>query len=123
MRRFLRLPSGLRRATAYVLLLVLSVTTVGPALHDAHDEELQPVVVVHDESEHHFQAPPTAADPGTSHHCVACHFVRASYGPASWVAAGLAALASGTRLPNAGDVTVAAAFASPRPARAPPVLA
>ena len=123
MRRLLRLPSGLRRATAHLLLLALSVTTVGPALHEAHDEELQPVVVVHDESEHHFQAAPTTADPGTSHHCVACHFVRASYGPASWVAAGVVALASGTRLPNAGDVLVAAAFSSPRLARAPPILA
>jgi hypothetical protein len=123
MRRVLRLPSGLVRATAHVLLLALSVTTVGPALHEAHDEELQPVVVVHDESEHHFQAAPSTADTGTSHHCVACHFVRASYGPASWVAAGLVPLAAGVRLTQADGPFVAAAFASPRPARAPPVLA
>ena len=123
MRRLLRLPSGLMRATAHVLLLALSVTTVGPALHEVHDEELQPVVVVHDESAHHFQAAPSTREPGTSHHCVACHFVRSSYGPASWVSAGLVALATGTRLADAEGLLVAALFASPRPARAPPVLA
>ena len=117
------MPSGLMRATAHVLLLTLSVTTAGPVLHDAHDEELQPVVVVHDESAHHLQSAPSTSDTGTSHHCVACHFVRSSYGPASWVAAGLVALSAGARLANAEGLLVAASFASPRPARAPPVLA
>ena len=111
------------RATAHALLLALSVTTVGPALHGVHDEELQPLVVLHDESAHHVQAAPSATEPGTAHHCVACHFVRSSYGPASWIAAGLVALASGGGLANPDGLFVAASFASPRPARAPPVLA
>ena len=123
MRRLLRLPSGLRRATAHVLLLVLSVTTVGPILHDAHDEELQPVVVVHDESEHHFQSAPSTPDTGATHHCVACHFVRSSHGAASWEPMGLVALAASERLANSDGLFVAAAFSSRRPARAPPVLA
>jgi hypothetical protein len=122
MRSLLGLPSGLVRATARLLVVALSVTTVGPVMHELHDEELQSVVV-HDESQHHFQAAPDAPDSPGNHHCVACHFVRTSYGPASWVAAGIAALATGTRLVDSDGLLVAASFASPRPARAPPVLA
>ena len=122
MRRLLGLPSGLVRAAARLLVVALSVTTVGPVMHELHDAELQSVVV-HDESQHHFQAAPTAPDAPGTHHCVACHFVRTSHGAASWVAAGLAALAAGTRLVDSDGLLVAAAFASPRPARAPPVLA
>jgi hypothetical protein len=123
MPRLLGLPAGVLRATARVLLLALSVTTVGPALHGVHDDELQSVVVAHDESQHHFQAAPTAADTGSAHHCVACHFARASHGVASWVVAGLVALAPSGRLTDADGLLVAASFASRRPARAPPVLA
>jgi hypothetical protein len=123
MRTPLGLPSWLVSATARVLVVALSVTTIGPVLHEVHDEELQAVVVAHDESQHHFQAAPTAPQAAGSHHCVACHIVRSSHGPASWVAAGLAAAAAGLRLADADGLIVAAAFASRRPARAPPVLA
>src|SRR5262245_25271389 len=123
MPRLLGLPAGVMRATARVLLLALSVTTVGPALHGVHDDELQSAVVAHDESQHHFQAAPTTADTGGAHHCVACHFARASHGVASWVVAGLVALAPSGRLTDADGLLVAASFASRRPARAPPVLA
>ena len=123
MRRLLGLPSGLVRAAARLLVVALSVTTVGPVMHGLHDDELHTVVVAHDESKHHFQAAPTAPDSPGTHHCVACHFVRTSHGPASWVAVGLAPLAAGTRLVDSDGLLVAAAFASPRPARAPPVLA
>ena len=122
MRRLLGLPSGLVRAAARLLVVALSVTTVGPVMHELHDEELHGVVL-HDESQHHFQAAPTAPDAPGGHHCVACHFVRTSYGPASWVAAGLAALTGSTRLGDSDGPLAAAALASRRPARAPPVLA
>jgi hypothetical protein len=112
------------RATARVLLLALSVTTVGPILHEVHDDELQAVALGHDESrhQHQFQAAPSAADANGAHHCIACHFVRASHGPASWAVAGIVALARTGRLTDSDGLLVAASFASPRPARAPPAL-
>jgi hypothetical protein len=123
MRRLLGLPSEVVRAAARVLLLTLSVTTVGPVLHESHDEDLQTVVGPHDESQHHLQAAPTSPDGNAPHHCLGCHFVRAPHGPVSWVAAGLAALESGDRLAHSDGLLVGGTFASPRPARAPPVHA
>ena len=123
MPRLLGLSSGLLRATSRTLLLALSVTTLGPILHEVHDDELQTLVVAHDESQHQFQAAPSGTEAAAAHHCVACHFVRASHGPASWVVAGIVALAKGARLTDSEGLLVAASFASPRPARAPPALA
>lgn len=124
MRKLLGLPSGLVRATARLLLLTLSVTTLGPVLHGVHDTACEPVFVIHDESQHHFQAAiPNAVDGRAADHCVACHFVRTSRGPVSWEPAGLHSFASGQRLFHSDGQLAAAPSASPRPARAPPTYA
>ncbi len=122
MPKSLGLSSGLLRATAQLLLLALSVTTLGPVLHGVHDTACDPVLVLHDESQHHFQAASPDAHAGpAADHCVACHFVRASRGPVSWEPAGLLALASGDRLFHSDGQLAAAPSASPRAARAPPL--
>lgn len=124
MSQLLGLPSGLIRATARVLLLTLSVTTLGPVLHGAHDEELQAPLVQHDERQHQIQAAQSDSQtPLESEHCVACHFVRTSRGPVSWEPAGLIALAPGDRLVHSDGVLSADPAAAPTPARAPPVHA
>ena len=120
----LGLSSKMIRATARALVLALSVTTLGPALHGAHDEELQPPVVAHDESQHHLQAAHNATpSPLDSEHCIACHFVRSSRGPVSWEPAGLVSLARGLRLAHSDGSLSAAPAAAPTPARAPPIHA
>jgi hypothetical protein len=118
----LGLSSAVIRATARVLVIALSITTLGPALHGAHDEELQPPVGTHDESQHHLQAAHNRApSPLDCEHCIACHFVRSSRGPVSWEPAGLASLARGLRLVHSDGSFSAAPAAAPTPARAPPL--
>jgi hypothetical protein len=124
MQKQLGLPPELMRHTARLLLLVLSVTTLGPALHGVHDTDCDPVVVIHDESQHHFAAASSSDNevaPGE--HCLACHFLRTSRGPVSWEPNGLHTLASGNLLYHSDGQLVAAPTASPQPARAPPAFA
>ena len=123
-RKLLGLSSTLIRATARVLVLTLSVTTLGPVLHGAHDEELQAPVGTHDESQHHLQAA-HGPDQGPleSDHCVACHFVRTSRGPVSWEPAGVVALSPGLRLVHADGTLSATPAAAPSASRAPPLHA
>jgi hypothetical protein len=117
----LGLSSTVIRATARVLVLTLSVTTLGPVLHGAHDEELQAPVGTHDESQHHLQAAHGPEQgPLEPEHCVACHFVRTSRGPISWEPAGLLALAPGDRLVHSDGRVSATPAAAPSPSRAPP---
>jgi hypothetical protein len=117
------MPPGLFRAAARLLLLALTVTTLGPVLHGIHDEELQPLVV-HDESRHHFQAASSqGSSTAESDHCVACHFVRTSRGPVSWELTGLHVFTPGKLLFHSDGELVAPPSASPTPARAPPTLA
>ena len=87
----LGLAAAVLRATARLLVFALSVTTLGPMLHGAHDAELAPVIIAHDHSLTHMQAADAAEVAGD--HCVACHFVRSSRGPASWEVTGLIAFA------------------------------
>jgi hypothetical protein len=121
MRRFLGLPAELVRAAARVLLVTLSVTTVGPVFHEVHDEDFRADIVPHDESQHHFQAANTQRGSLEGDHCVACHFVRSSRGPVSWEPAGLDPLAATARLFHSDATLVHAASAEPTPARAPPL--
>ena len=121
MRRVLGLPAELVRAAARVLLVTLSVTSVGPVFHEVHDEDFRADIVPHDESQHHFQAANADADPLDADHCVACHFVRSSRGPASWEPAGLDPLAATVRLFHSDATLVASTSAGPTPARAPPL--
>ena len=108
------------RVSARTVLFVLSVTTLGPVVHGAHDDQCDPIVVVHDASRHAVQAP--AADSGMpGDHCVACHFARASRGPAAWEPTGLTALAPGVLLFHHDGQLIAAPSVIPRPARAPPL--
>ena len=122
MSKLLGLSSAVIRMTARVLALTLSVTTLGPVLHGAHDEEVQWLVGTHAESQHHLQA---AHDPNQgpldSEHCVACHFVRTSRGPVSWERAGLLALAPGDRLVHSAGPLSATSAAALSPSRAPPI--
>jgi hypothetical protein len=117
---------GLRRRVlrlaARLLLFALSVTTFGPVVHGAHDDQCDPVVVLHDASQHHVQAPlQDDAIPGGDH-CVACHFARASRGPAAWEPSGLTALTAGVLLYHHDGQLIAAPSAAPLPARAPPLV-
>ncbi len=109
------------RVTARLLLLAVSVTTLGPVLHGVHDADCDPVVVLHDERQHHFAALP---DGGTSggDHCVACHFLRSSRGPAARETRAPQAVVAGA-LPRASDSQLLAAVGgSPQPSRAPPLV-
>jgi hypothetical protein len=119
MRTHLGLPSGLVRRTAQLLLLALSVTTLGPVLHDTHDAEQ--VFVFHNESEHNFHAASSKDSPLTPEHCIACHFVRTSRGAVSWGPAGLHDLGIGNRVLASDWFLIAALVESPRGARAPPL--
>jgi hypothetical protein len=122
-RKLLGLSSTLIRVTARILVLTLSVTTLGPVLHGAHDEELQAPVGTHDESQHHLQAA-HGLDQGPleAEHCVACHFVRTSRGPVSWEPAGVVAFAAGSCVVQVDGVVAATPAAAPTPSRAPPAL-
>ncbi len=118
----LGLPQALVRATARLLLLALSVTTLGPVLHDDHDADWVLQFVLHDENHHQFQADlPDDDNARAGDHCVACHFVRASRGPISWEPAGLADAAAAARLLDADGAALPTPFTSQRPARAPPL--
>jgi hypothetical protein len=121
MRRFLGVPAELVRAASRVLLVTLSVTSVGPVFHEVHDEDFRADVVQHDESEHHLQAADPDGAPLDGEHCVACHFVRSSRGPASWEPAGLDPLAAAARLFHTDATFAASTSAGPTPARAPPL--
>src|SRR5690606_16124234 len=75
MRSSLGVPEWLLGASARILLLALSVATLGPALHGVHDVDCEPGFVLHDESQHHVQATDTGrASALPADHCVACHF-------------------------------------------------
>ena len=123
MRNLLGIPAWLLRASARVLLVALSVTALGPLAHDVHEDECEPVIVVHDESQHRIQAAPTDALDLLSDHCVACHFARSSRGPVSWERSGLAGLDRGNLLFHSDGALRAAPSVVPLPARAPPSLA
>ena len=122
MRNVLGLSTGMLRATARLTLLALSVTTLGPVLHGVHDTDCDPLVVFHDESEHRFAAAtPDDGGTGSGGHCVACHFLRTSRGPASWEPNGLQALQSGSLLLHSDGQILATPSTSPQPSRAPPL--
>jgi hypothetical protein len=123
MRRLPGLSSTLRRASARLLLLTLSVTTLGPVLHGVHDPDCDPALAFHDEREHHYWfSAPDAPDSASSDHCVACHFVRTSRSPVSWQPVGPHGLSSGARLFQPEGQLPAALHATPQPARAPPLV-
>jgi len=122
MRVVLGIPTWLLRASAQLLLVALSVSALGPVAHGVHEDDCDPVFVVHDETQHRFQAalPDSDGRPGAEDHCVACHFARSSRGPVSWEPSGLAALDSGVLLYHSDGELTATPSASPLPARAPP---
>lgn len=118
----LSLPRCVRHAAARLLVAALSVSTFGPALHAQHDTDCAPLVILHDEHQHHVQAAADWPGPGQdADHCVACHFARSSRGPVSWEVTGLLGLES-FRCVAAGEERFHPRLAAaPRPARAPPV--
>lgn len=115
------LPTSVRRATARLLLVALSLTTAGPILHGVHEEDCEPAFVFHDESDHHLQAAGGDADSSSAtDHCVACHFARSSRGAAAWELTGLVALTPGALLTYDDRQLVIDRASLPLPARAPP---
>jgi hypothetical protein len=110
----------MRRATVWLVLLALSVTTLGPVLHGVHDTDLQPPVV-HDERHHHYRGAPSAEDGLESEHCVACHFARSFRGPVSWGASSPLRFSTGSRLAHIAGELPTLANPAPRPSRAPPL--
>jgi hypothetical protein len=123
MRNLLGIPAWLLRASARVLLLALSVTTLGPIAHGVHEDDCESAFVFHDQSQHHVQTAMPPEDDVPGDHCVACHFARTSRGPAAWEPSGLTALDRGVLLYHRDGELRAALSAAPLPARAPPVLA
>jgi hypothetical protein len=120
MERLLGLSRGTARGTARVLVLALSVTTLGPLLHGAHDRDFAPVLVLHDESQHHFQAASSRAQGLDTDHCIACHFVRSPRGAASWQLSGVHSFTASPLLSQSDGPRIASLIAAPLPARAPP---
>lgn len=121
MRKVLGVPPRLLRWSARLLVLALTLASLGPALHGVHADDCEPLFVVHDASAHNFHAvAPDAAPLAIGEHCVACHFARSSRGPVSWVPNGLTNFVSGNLLPHSTNHLVAFLFAAPLPARAPP---
>ena len=121
MPRVLGLSASLLRSAARALLVSLSVAALGPVLHDAHGDRCDPPLVVHDARQHHIQS----AQPGDTRsedHCVACHFARASRGPAAWEASGLTTLVDVGLSVDVERPVVGALSAARLPARAPPLV-
>ena len=120
----LGLPSRVIRAAARLLVLSIAVSSTGLLLHgDApHDSDCDPLVIVHDASQHRVTADAPSSTDHTGEHCAACHFARAFRSP-QLAASGVPALSAGPRL-------AAASIRAPRlqlvprlPVRAPPSLA
>lgn len=121
MRIVLGIPAWLLRLSAQMLLVALSVSTLGPIAHGVHDNECEPAFVFHDEHQHHVQAASSPSERASGgDHCIACHFARSSRGPVSWEPSGLTALDSGVLLYHSDGQLTATPSASPLPARAPP---
>lgn len=123
MRKLLGIPAWLLHASARVLLVVLSVTALGPIAHGVHADDCDPQFVLHDESQHPLSAPRSAPAGTPADHCVACHFARSSRGPLAWELTGLTPLDRGVLLYHGDGELRAAPSVAPLPARAPPVLA
>jgi len=124
MRQVLGLSAATLRASAWLLVLAMTVSTLGPVLHgahDSHDADAHDAFVAHDESAHYFaSAAPQDSAPLESEHCVACHFARASRGAVAGELTGLTTFVAGNLLSYSDGQLVASPDASPTPARAPP---
>jgi hypothetical protein len=123
MRKVLGIPARLFRVSARVLLVAVSLSALGPAAHEIHEDDCDPIFVLHDESQHHVQAREPLPEELSGDHCVACHFARSSRGPVSWEPSGLIALDPGVLLYHSDGELRASPSAAPLPARAPPALA
>lgn len=108
---------------ARALVVLMTALSIAPLVHagDTHDTDCEPVVVVHDESQHRFAAWPQATPFPSEEHCVLCHLFRisrVSQDAAAVDACDPATLELG--VPR-DDYRVSAAAIVPLPARAPPV--
>lgn len=123
MRNLLGVPAWLLRASARVLVLTLSVSALGPLAHGVHEDDCDPIFVLHDESQHHVQAASAGQVPLPGDHCVGCHFARSSRGPASWEPSGLTNFGCGILLFHRDGQLRGSLSSAPLPARAPPTFA
>jgi hypothetical protein len=113
----------LRRITARALVVLTASLSLGPILHAGvgHDTDCDPVVVVHDPSQHAFASTrPAGGEALPSHdHCVTCHLFRISR--LSPEAAAVHACESIRALaPPEKNFLLSTPVAVPLPARAPP---
>jgi hypothetical protein len=107
-----------------VLVLVLSVTTLGPILHSLHAEACEAPLVLHDASQHRFSnAPAEPGQPATPEHCVACHLQRASRDPGVLKSSAPPVVAASAILRHVDQVFAPDPASIPLPARAPPATA
>ena len=113
----------MNHVTAVALVALMAAVSLGPVLHAGvgHDTDCDPVVVVHDESQHRFAAPNIDPDVlPAAEHCVVCHLFRGSRNSeTAWNEGGRdLQVALVARL--ADNSLVGAQTAAPLPARAPP---
>lgn len=117
--------TGLRRHLGWLsrlMVVVMAVVSLGPLVHHdpGHDPDCDPLLILHDESQHRFTSASAAGTPSPADHCAVCHWGRSFRGPVRWTS--LSAPHPDARL--AVDHAVDRAPAAPPlplvPARAPP---
>lgn len=112
-----------RVAVSHLLVILTAWLSIAPALHGAgHDQDCDPALVWHDESQHALTSAPTGSDVHPTDHCVACHLFRNSRHLAAWKFVPQALAADNVSLHVDSGATRSRASV-PLPARAPPVLA
>jgi hypothetical protein len=69
----------LRGGLARLLVVALVVSSAAPLLHDEqrHDTDCDPVLIVHDASQHRIVADEPRQPVESGEHCSACHWARA----------------------------------------------
>jgi hypothetical protein len=111
-----------RLLVSQALLLLMAWSSVAPALHGAgHDQDCDPALVFHDESQHRFAAASPGPDVHSGDHCLACHLFRGSRHATAWKFVPQALASSRLALHVTSEV-ISAGAVSPLPSRAPPAL-
>jgi hypothetical protein len=108
---------------SHALVALMVLVSLGPALHTAwaHDADCDPVVVVHDASQHRISGAADAASSVPSDHCVACHLFRSVRIAGEWRFVQQRP-DTAHHVHHAERDLVPSRPSTPLPARAPPVL-
>ncbi|MGE3274906.1 MAG: hypothetical protein AB7O67_07325 [Vicinamibacterales bacterium] len=115
-----RASTAFRRLTVRLLVTALATVSIGPLLHAADGHDVEAVLVIHDESQHHVSAEPHPDQVPVENHCIACHWVRVVRAPLGWDAVDVFFLQPGVLLPDNAPLRASASSRLPLPARAPP---